>query len=728
MQFLSFSRIDRSFDRKGNVMAQRFKIHPAIGIARLGNSPDKFYLAPEEAGALPIECDPEGNPVPGEDGQEVRVRKFKDDQGRVMRQAARFRIYVYDEQSPEGREVKIGDEIEVAAVQGKSFALQQNAFSGAVQPGSPSGQILRGTLVDISWTVYLANKKAVWYQFKELEGEHGYSEKHPLRNADITEKHLRQKLIIDPGPQTVSSVSSGSAEFAQGKNPGSAQTFPPPLEPASITTLGEIKANVQAGHGRLIVLGGYGNSGSALTGLGQPVIEHYANNDGWFDDISDGPITATLKIQVTSVDGRPRDPDQKSFQYAVNEGAWVIVGYPRFAPQLVDIVTMDDVVYDLAVREFAEDINMYGLSPFDATQKPPSEEDLPVWREQAVWNTNYYPFFWRDIWPILQRPYNYQWVMDFDSFTGGDPHNTTPGADGNMDPDWLSVAPYAGEPAQDREQRRQRRQFIYNILRQPGMENRLTIAPFPGQPKNLPMAMPFLCGDNPLSNTVASKFLRLTDTQLFLLRQWAQGKFINERTEPLAAPAEDTAARSGRSIDRGVLSNLLGGAFCPGGEAAWIMRNPAIYSSAYRINQSTAYKPGSLSQKGNFAKGLEPGDITKYSAQPWQSDFNECSTNNNNITYEDWNKIQPKSTGDPMKQKFQLTYWWPAHRPMEVFYKGGQVYWAQGIPQSKVGDLMMVTAWSELGFIINNPQYTPANGAAEYILIEGANVPGDEQT
>lgn len=31
-----------------------YKIHPAIGIARVGNSPIAFYLAPESTGTLPI--------------------------------------------------------------------------------------------------------------------------------------------------------------------------------------------------------------------------------------------------------------------------------------------------------------------------------------------------------------------------------------------------------------------------------------------------------------------------------------------------------------------------------------------------------------------------------------------------------------------------------------------------------------------------------------------------
>src|SRR5882672_4304041 len=33
----------------------RFKIHPSIGVARVGNSPE-FYLEPETIGGRPIEC------------------------------------------------------------------------------------------------------------------------------------------------------------------------------------------------------------------------------------------------------------------------------------------------------------------------------------------------------------------------------------------------------------------------------------------------------------------------------------------------------------------------------------------------------------------------------------------------------------------------------------------------------------------------------------------------
>src|SRR5712671_1603962 len=127
----------------------KYRIHPGIGIARLGDSPDAFCISPETPAALPIACDQQGNPLLSPDGKsELRVTKFKDAEGRIKRQAARFHIYVCDEQNPEGRPLKIGDTIE--------------------------GGGNRGVLVDIQWRVYLANKKAVWYQFDALKGEHGY--------------------------------------------------------------------------------------------------------------------------------------------------------------------------------------------------------------------------------------------------------------------------------------------------------------------------------------------------------------------------------------------------------------------------------------------------------------------------------------------------------------------------------------------------------------------------
>jgi hypothetical protein len=190
--------------------------------------------------------------------------------------------------------------------------------------------------------------------------------------------------------------------------------------------------------------------------------------------------------------------------------------------------------------------------------------------------------------------------------------------------------------------------FLYGVFRKPGQENDLYAPPNAIRDHAL-FAMPLLCGDNPISNTVPAKFLRLTDTMLFFMRQWAEGNFINEKTEDMTP--EPLVRGAGVALDRGVLGSVLGGSFCPGAEATWIMRNPAIYSAPYRMN-ATAYTPGTLSQPAtlpggspdtpaSLALGLEPGDITKYSAVPWQSDFNECSTQPIDVTYRDWNSLQP---------------------------------------------------------------------------------------
>jgi hypothetical protein len=599
-------------------------------------------------------------------GVEQPVTQYKDTKNRIRRQAARFRIYVYDDADPNGREVKIGDTVAAAQVK--------------------SGQVFSGKLVDIQWTVYLANKKSSWYEFQQLDGEHGYPANHPLRNAGITDPNLRQKLIVDPGPRSVSwaDKSRRTSTFTRGTAPGTPECFPPQdLKPNAIDTLGQLMSTTDNdGKNRLLVLGGLGNSGSSKAGFGEPFIQNYANNDGWFDDTSDGPVTASLVIQVETIDGIPAPPKMQQ-TIPVNSSAWVITGYPRYAPQIVDLITMDDLVYDVSVR---------------------NSNYAPAIFAKGQYNRNYIVYFWRDIWPILQRPFSFQFVADIDPTVGGDPHQTGRGSGGNFDPAPLSIPPFVGENPVDRQNHADRRMFLYNVLRKAGRENSLYSDS--DKPGRTVYAMPLLCGDNPLSNDVPSKFLRLTDTMLFLLRQWAEGKFLNEKLEDIQpAPLPE-----GEALDRGVLGNVLGGAFCPGGEACWIMRNPAIYTAPYRIHLSPSITPGSLSQPivvtgadtpSNISAGLEPGDLTKYSAVPWQSDFNECSTQDIDVTYENWNLIEADSTGDVFNDKTWLTYWWPAHRPVMV----NGAAWSP-TPNSHAGDLTMVNIWWQLGFVVPAPDWT----------------------
>ena len=103
------------FKRKASIMSQpspegaRYAIYPPIGIARVGNSPEGEFLAPQ---------------VPGE----VPSPPYKDEKGAVKRQVALFRVYELDSQGQAIREITASE-------------------------------------AEIEWHVHLANRKAAWYQF-----------------------------------------------------------------------------------------------------------------------------------------------------------------------------------------------------------------------------------------------------------------------------------------------------------------------------------------------------------------------------------------------------------------------------------------------------------------------------------------------------------------------------------------------------------------------------------
>jgi hypothetical protein len=686
-----------------------FKIHPSIGIARLGNAEDNFYLSPEQPGTLPILCDEMGREQKDKHGHPVRISSFKDssDLSKVLKQGARFRVFAYEDDTDlEGKEIEIG-----------------GIYNFIIQNAVTAPNIVKGKVTDIDWTVHLANKKSSWYEFLETDGQQGYAPDHPLRNPEVTQPDLRRQLITDPGPLTVN-LKNNTGHFAKygseskkkdtSKNNKIAypQTFPPnDIKPNPIDTLGSLLVNEQDKKIRLIVLGGNGNSGSTKT----PVITNFVNNNGWFDDISDGPVTALIEFIYTAItyDGDKEIKTPTKGTMEVQVPAWVVVGYPRYVPEMEDMITMDETMHDLFVRKLAYNPQIFGIPPFDKeSNSPKTQEELEIWRNAARYNSDYYPKFFKDIWPMLRRPNDFAYTMVFDVFDGGDPHNT--GTGGNLSKAALSVPPKNGEDPNFR-----LRQFVLGIMRGKDQANHYKVANATNRP-NKPRLMPMLCGNNPLTNTAPEKFLAMKETQLFFLQQWAAGKFVNECLEwdeanPHCANPWALTPKTGIEIDRGVLSTAVGGAFCPGGEMSWIMLNPAIYSEPYRIKHA-GYVAGQLtipkpiadsdgSPAPDLKQGLEPGDLTKYIGIPWQADFHECTDQDVDITYENWNNINLDSIGDPIEQ--QVAYnipWWPAHRPMVVFTSsnGPQVYWASGIPDNNAGDLQMVQAWKDLGFLMKN--------------------------
>jgi L-Lysine epsilon oxidase N-terminal/L-lysine epsilon oxidase C-terminal domain len=252
-----------------------FAIYPSIGVARVGNSPDGYFLGPE----LPW-------PYPRDPAD------YRDASGCINRQAARFRVYGLDAGG------NVVEEITAAEA-------------------------------TITWRVEVANKKAAWFavgqkasgQSQSAFDVQGSPVSSPLRNRAV-QGAARTSLSITPPPVTI----VGKSVNDRGGNSRydlSGQFFDRPVY------LGEVRTDER---GRLIFLGGHGVSASAGD---CGAAEDAADNDGWHDDVSDGPVDATVEY--------------KGGTY-VAEGAWVVVGPPDYAPGAQSIVTGYDLVFDVATR------------------------------------------------------------------------------------------------------------------------------------------------------------------------------------------------------------------------------------------------------------------------------------------------------------------------------------------------------------------------------------------
>lgn len=635
----------------------QYSIHPAIGIGRVGDSPNSFYLAPERIGGLPIEPDPDGNPLLGE-GKPVHVARFKDAAGRIRRQAATFRIY--------------------RTVPGQGRV--------AVDLDDPA-------IEKIVWKVHVANKKAAWWNYVPLLGDlmfgqHNsyktWTETPPawqlksrcwtnLRNESTTGPQ-RQQLIVDPGPRVLDAP-LGKAEFdkaSAGDYPH--VSFP---DPAAITqglpvrTLGEMRTDAR---GNLLVIGAYGRAG------GSESITGFGGGDTWNDDIADGPVSATIYFRDGSA--------------AVELQAWVVIGSPKFAPELVNISTWDDVVADMAIK-FQNAL--------------PDAYDQHRWPASGGWNPDYAVNYEQDIRPFLERMGDYQWVATVPAMTA-------------------FIRP-AFDVADASEANRANREQFLSYFRKPSAIRKASAESPPGftggqggqlfsaytqadPAAGIPL-MPLNSGTNSVRNNIISKFSVLTDTQYFALQQWAAGKFA-PGAAGLALPGIDP-------LDRAAIGNCVGEPMCPGIEVTWSVRNPAIYARPYviRHREGADYERNGLSpdrdecepldwQHPGVGGGCEPGDLTKRMAIPWQADFYDCSVQM--INFDNPDLVKNPDTLIPVPPTY-YAYWWPPQSPWNVISgatspeeqlaagvpAGMQVMYSRGMNSFS----QMITSWKYLGFILN---------------------------
>ena len=111
-------------------------------------------------------------------------------------------------------------------------------------------------------------------------------------------------------------------------------------------------------------------------------------------------------------------------------------------PEILDIVTADDVIYNTCVTQFATRTDIYGTAGTFASPQVIDHNDqgaLMHWKaSNLIWNSDYKPWFYRDIWPILFRADEYTYLTNVLQQSNY-PHNQT--QRGNFDPDKLSIAP-----------------------------------------------------------------------------------------------------------------------------------------------------------------------------------------------------------------------------------------------------------------------------------------------
>jgi L-Lysine epsilon oxidase N-terminal/L-lysine epsilon oxidase C-terminal domain len=239
----------------------RAAIHPALGIARVGNSRESFFFGPEVPGVLPH-----------------AARGFKDPQGAVARQAARFRVFGLDRS---GRVVR-----ELTAAEAR-----------------------------ITWQVDVANSKAAWYEF-DTAFDIPEAVPAPIRNPAV-KGSARSRLAVAPPGRSVSGTGSGPVELSGGSFLGEA------------VPLGELMTD---GAGRLVFLPAEGRAYSP----GSTPLGGFAENPGWTDDIADGPVRATVRLGSRTLEADPAWVLVTPPNYAPAMAHGVVTAYDAARSALVD--------------------------------------------------------------------------------------------------------------------------------------------------------------------------------------------------------------------------------------------------------------------------------------------------------------------------------------------------------------------------------------------------------
>jgi len=586
------------------------RIHPAIGIARVGTSRE-YYLGPETMAAEPGEGVLTGGlPIkPGTDSTTITSGDLRDSDGKLKRQAARFKIYQYQD----------GDTYSYPSAGGEEVVI---------------GSVVDGKMVkDVVWAVHLANKKANCWEIDEAanEGINLYKDGStpPLRNPDFppspdpSDVDRIKKLVIDAGPRAIQATINGDtglafddATVASYWNSGSGRIEEQPDYPKSFPASkggGESYSDSSQaidylGHmlteasGRLIVLGAFGKAcGFDNKGNPDPKAELNKNvdNDNWLDDTADGPVTAILVFEDGSVQ-------------EIEGSAWVVATDPAYAPQTLNAVTLWDNVYTTWLEQMALDTRIYS---------------------NGNYQESFTPDFSTHVFPMLNAAHMQMWSASLPE-KAINAHKR--------------VFALTEKPPDFQ---------ILSFIRSPKVQDdQIEI----GAP-----LMPLSLGD------FAKSFLTITTTQYFFIEQWVAGKCVGASPTTLS-PGEQLdktilvnclGGRFSPGIDLTFIvtdPNFY--------NKDW--KIPAI--GTFRINaKKLDYRDVSpdvpvlgVGYIPLRTHPVEPGDLCKFMSIPWHTDYNSCATHTPN----------PNPGGDITEENVysgrvntSLFWSWPAQRPVSVY-------------------------------------------------------------
>lgn len=497
---------------------KKVAIYPSIGFARVGNSQNGYFIGPTIPG------------VPATDTSD-----FRDKAGRIKRQAAQFFVYGLDAK------------------------------------GNILGELNASNGTNVDWTVEVANKKPGWYNFDlaldtptafgeyDMDGNKLDPKGQPLlsqkRNQSFKGED-RKHLMMTPKPQSI----AGKNKNKNGKTHQFESTVGMGKNQLKVN-LGELRTD---GQGRLLFLGGYGKSASFDPNNRK--LTTFGNNQGWHDDVSDGPVDA----KVTLSDGRKLDAT----------GAWVATAPPNFAVGIDAFTTGYDLVKDVAQGGKPEGI----------------------------------PGFYKDIYPVLKSLTTNQWVNAglVRDFGWGSPYNFE-------DPDFIKRLNNKSAKA------RPLRQTVFENFRNPDYKEMEPQAwpPLYGDavtfninspdPRNW-YAVTRLQYAN-LKRWAQGRFVVDTPPAILSWEEMSPEQQANGLTEAALGDTLGGPFHPGCEFTWPMRHRMM----YEEKDAFRIKRRKNA-----KEDWGVAISADIVAAKGGPLDGSSPGDITKWMAVPWQSDTSSC--------------------------------------------------------------------------------------------------------